>query len=101
LLRGDVRRRRFLRHKGQLEVVDDAIDHSIVGDEGNDAHPALALRTEEWVHFIDFSYNFCPAAAGDSRAFLPHDDEGMLIRLCLVHLGHGEDDLAVGNIQQE
>ncbi len=51
--------------KCQLEVLDDPVDHRIVGDESDDAHPDLASRAEEWVHFVDFSYHLCPPAAGD------------------------------------
>lgn len=36
-------RKRSFGHKRQFEVIDDAIDHNIVGDEGDDAHLALAL----------------------------------------------------------
>ena len=41
---GETRERRPLGHEGQLEVLDDPIDHSIVGNEGDDAHLASALR---------------------------------------------------------
>jgi len=49
LLRDDVRRGRSLRDEGQLEVVDNPVNNGIVGDEGDDAHPALALRAEQMV----------------------------------------------------
>jgi hypothetical protein len=35
---GDMRRRGPLGDEGQLQVVDDAVDHGLVGEEGNDAH---------------------------------------------------------------
>ena len=34
---------RFVGHKGQLEVVDDAIDHGEIGDKGDDLHRSPAL----------------------------------------------------------
>jgi len=49
LLRDDVRRGRSLRDEGQLEVVDNPVHNGIVGDEGDNAHPALALRAEQMV----------------------------------------------------
>ena len=40
-----VRRGRSLRHKCKLEVIDDAVHHGIVGDEGNDAHPCYSAHS--------------------------------------------------------
>jgi len=34
-------------------VVDDAVHHGIVGEEGNNAHPSAACRTPERVDFIN------------------------------------------------
>jgi len=76
-----MRRRRPLRHKCELEVVDDAVHHDIVCDESDDAHLALALGAEERVNFINFSDHLSPAAAGDSWALLLDDDEWMLVPL--------------------
>ena len=45
LLISDARRGRSLCDKRQLEVVDDPVHHSIVGEGGDDAHLALALGT--------------------------------------------------------
>ena len=36
-LKSDARRGRFVCDKGQLQVVEDAVDDGIVGDEGDDA----------------------------------------------------------------
>lgn len=73
----DVWRGRPLCDKSELEVVDDAIDHRTVCEEGDDAHMALALGASEWVHFIDFPDHLCPAAAGDAWAFLLDKQEIM------------------------
>ena len=44
LQRDDVRQRRSLGHEGQFEVVDDPVHHSLVGDEGDDAHLAISFK---------------------------------------------------------
>jgi hypothetical protein len=46
-------RGRPLCHKGQLEVVDNSVHHSIVGEEGYDLHLSAALGADHRVHFID------------------------------------------------
>ena len=40
------RRRRLLRYKRQLEVVDDPVHRGIIGDKGDDLHRAAALKTK-------------------------------------------------------
>ena len=77
----DVRRRRLLRYKSQLEVVDDPVHHRELGDKGNDAYLAAALGTKQWVDFINLADHGGPAAAGDSRTFLLDDQETMLVFL--------------------
>jgi len=44
LLISDSRRRRPLRDKGQLEVVDDAIDHGEIGEESDDLASPVVLK---------------------------------------------------------
>lgn len=77
---------RSLRDKCQLEVIDDAVNHGIVGDEGDDAHLSTALRADQRVDFKNLADHLCPFAARDSRAFLLNDDEGMLVHVWLAHL---------------
>jgi len=59
--------------------------HGIVGDEGNDAHLALALRADQRVDFKNLADHLCPAPAGDHGALLLNDDEWMLVGLPLPH----------------
>jgi len=55
LLKIEVRRRRRpLRAKGQLEVIDDPVHHGIVGNEGGDAHLSLASGTNQGINLVDF-----------------------------------------------
>jgi len=49
-----MRRWRSLGDKGQLEVIDDAIHHGTVGDEGNDTHFPLASGAGQRINLIDF-----------------------------------------------
>lgn len=49
-----------LCHKGQFEVVGDAIDRGIVGDEGYNAHPTLAFRTDQGLDFINLADHLGP-----------------------------------------
>jgi hypothetical protein len=42
-LRSDPRRWRSLRHKRQLEVVDDSVHYGEIGEESDDLHLALAF----------------------------------------------------------
>lgn len=52
-----------LCNKCKLEVVSDAIDHRIVGYEGDDAHFCLAFGTGHGINFVDLADHLCPAAA--------------------------------------
>ena len=81
-----VRRGRPLGHKRQLEVVDDTIDHRIVGEEGDDAHFPLALGADQGIDLIHLAANLGPAPAGDSRAFLLYDQELSQALLSFAHL---------------
>jgi len=70
-----VRRRWSLRHKCQLEVIDDTVDHGIVGEEGDDAHLAAALRAEHRVNLIDLPDHLGPAFGGEGTELLLHHSE--------------------------
>jgi hypothetical protein len=64
-------------------VIDDAVDNSIVCDEGNDTHFALALRTGQRINLIHFSDHLRPAAARDFRALLL-DNQEFVAFLCFL-----------------
>ena len=49
-------------------MVEDAVDYGIIGDEGDDAHLALALGTDKRVNFIDLTDHLCPAPPGDPHS---------------------------------
>ena len=55
LLISDLWRGRLRCRKGQFEVVDDAIDRLVVGDESDELHRAAALRASERVDFINLA----------------------------------------------
>jgi len=63
------------RRKGQFELVDDAIDRLIVGDEGDELHRAAALRASERVDLINLAANLSPAAPGDLPSLIFDDQE--------------------------
>ena len=67
-------------------MVEDAVDDGIVGDEGDDAHLALALGTGERVCLIDLTDQLGPAPLGNLLSLLFDDQELMLSLLSLVHL---------------
>jgi len=69
-------------------VVDDAVNHGIVGDEGDDAHLSATSGAGQRVDFEHFPYHLGPAMARDPRALLL-DDEGMGVGLCLAALYPG------------
>jgi hypothetical protein len=71
----DARRWRLRCYERQLEVVDDAIHYTIVGDEGDDAHLALTFGANQGVCLINLAVNLGPALAGDSVALLFEDQE--------------------------
>jgi len=58
---GQVRWRRSLRDKSQLEVVDNPVHHGIVGEEGDDLHRGAALDTGQGVNFVHFADHLGPA----------------------------------------
>ena len=66
----DARRRRPLRDKGQLEVVDDAVHHGIVGEESDDLHRAPALRTDQRVNLIDLADHLGPALGREEAGLI-------------------------------
>jgi len=69
-LRSDARQGRVVCEKGQLQVVEDAVDYGIIGDEGDDAHLSLAPGADKRGNFIEFTDHLCPAPQGDPRALL-------------------------------
>jgi len=66
-------------------VADDPIDHGIVGEEGNDAHLALAFGASKRVYFINFADHLGPAAAGNPWVFLLDDDQLVSHFIGLAH----------------
>jgi hypothetical protein len=44
---------RLVGDKGQLEVINDPVNHGIIGEEGDDLHRAAALGADQGVDFID------------------------------------------------
>jgi hypothetical protein len=44
---------RLRRHERQLQVIDDAIHHGNLREEGDDLHPAPAFRAGHRVNLID------------------------------------------------
>ncbi len=83
MLIDQVRRGRSLCHKGQLEMLDDSVHHGIVGEEGNDAHLALALGTEERVDFVDLADHLGPALGGDGPELVLDNPEWQRCEACL------------------
>jgi hypothetical protein len=75
-----------LCHKGELEVVDDAIDHGEDGEEGDDTHFPLAFGTDQGVGFIHLADHGGPASAWDLRALLLDEEEYGQAMLSLAHL---------------
>gem|GEM_PF-1640392 len=66
LLEGGLRRRGFCRYKGELQVLDDPIDDSVLREEGDDAHRAAASRTDHRVDLVDLADHGRPALGGDA-----------------------------------
>jgi hypothetical protein len=64
-----------LRDKGQLEVVDDAIDHGEIGEESDDLHLATALGAGQGIDLVHLADHLGPAAARDFLALLFHPGE--------------------------
>lgn len=67
-------------------MVDDAIDHRIVGDESDDAHFSLAFGADQGVDLVNLADHPGPTAAGDLRAFLLDAQELRQALLSLAHL---------------
>ena len=65
-----LRRRRPLGDKGQLEVVDDPVHYGGLREEGDDFHPASALRANHRIDLIDLPDHFGPALGGDAPRLL-------------------------------
>ena len=59
-----------VRDRYQLELVDGAVHHGIVGKESDDLHRAAALRADYRINFIGFADHLDPALGGD-RPELP------------------------------
>jgi len=66
-----MRRRRLVCDKGQLEVVDDAIDHGEIGDKGDDLHRSPALGTKQRVDIMDLADHLGPAFKENAPERLP------------------------------
>jgi len=60
----NMRWRRACGIEAEFEVVDDFVYDAMVFDEGDDSHSAIAIRTEERIHFIDLADHLCPAFPG-------------------------------------
>jgi hypothetical protein len=50
----DIRGRRPLSRKRQLQLTDDRIDDGVVRKKGHDLHPPPAAGTDHRIHFVDF-----------------------------------------------
>jgi hypothetical protein len=72
-LRLGLRWRRAFSLKGELEMADDPIDNFGIFNKGDDFHLCAALRAEERIHFIDFSYHLRPAFGGDRWRLIFND----------------------------
>jgi hypothetical protein len=59
-------------------MINDPVQHSLVGKESDDAHLAAAFGAEHWFHLINLTENLSPAAAGNARALFLDDQEPML-----------------------
>ena len=81
-----MRRRGSLRDKRQLEVVDDAVHHGIVGEEGDDLHLATVLGADHRVNLIDFADHLGPALGRDRPELLLHNQERDSGLTCLPDL---------------
>ncbi len=55
------KRARPLRDGRRLQVVDDLVDHGVLGEEGDDAHLAATLEAAHRVNFKDLTANLGPA----------------------------------------
>jgi hypothetical protein len=77
LLISDLGRRGPLGDKGQFEVVDDAVDHAVSGEKGDNLHPGTALRADHGINFIDLADHLGPAFGGDGAGLVVYDPESL------------------------
>jgi hypothetical protein len=70
-----MRRRGPFRKEGQLEVVDDAVNHSPVSEESDDLHLSAASRAEHGIDFIRFTDHLGPALGRLTLRLLLHHPE--------------------------
>ena len=70
LLIGDLRRWGSLRNKGQVEVIDDPVDHGIVGEESDGLHVTAASGAQHGVNFVHLTDHLGPALGGDGPQLL-------------------------------
>jgi hypothetical protein len=71
----DVGRRRLVRYKVQLQILYDPVHDRILREEGDDLHHAPAVRTEEWVNFINLADHLGPALGRNAlQVFLDHPE---------------------------
>ncbi len=70
LLRGDMGRGWSLGDEDQVEVVDDTVDHAVIGEESDDLHPAAAFRTDHGFDFVDLPDHFGPAFGRETTKLL-------------------------------
>jgi hypothetical protein len=64
-------------------VIDNPIDHGIVGEESDDAHLAAALRADHRVNLIDLADHLGPAPGRDGPELFLHHPERDSLRACL------------------
>ncbi|MDY0231465.1 MAG: hypothetical protein RBR88_03175 [Candidatus Saccharicenans sp.] len=83
LLIGDMGRRRSFGDKGQVEVVDDAVDHGLVCEESDDAHLSAATRAEHRANLINLKDHLGPALRENGLELLLHylESESLMDRL--------------------
>ena len=68
-------RRGLGRHERQLQVIDDAVHHGMLREEGDDLHPAAALGADHRVHLIDLPDHGRPALGRKAPELLLDDPE--------------------------
>ena len=73
---GEMRRGRLVGDEGELEVVDNPVDHSIVGEEGDDLHLSAASEADHRVHLIHFPDHLGPALGRDRPELVLYHPEG-------------------------
>ena len=85
-LEGNLRRRRSLRGKGQLEMVDDFVHHRVVGKRSDDPHRSPALETEHRFHFINLADHLSPAPGRDGPELVLNNPDRKSLKTCLLDL---------------